>query len=94
MAECCIQGAVGFLGDFEIQGRWDVALFGERQSRIIVTISQELFEPFAALARANGVPAARLGYTGGDRFQIAGLIDLSLSQLTESWKNGLAAAGG
>ncbi len=94
LAECCIQGAVGFLGDFEIQGRWDVALFGERQSRIIVTISQELFEPFAALARANGVPAARLGYTGGDRFQIAGLIDLSLSQLTESWKNGLAAAGG
>lgn len=94
LAECCIQGAVGFRGEFEALGRWDTILFGEKQSRIIVTIDQERFESFLALARANGVPAMRLGYTDGDRFRIGSLIDLPISQLTESWRNGLETAGG
>ncbi|MEK7814527.1 MAG: phosphoribosylformylglycinamidine synthase subunit PurL, partial [Chloroflexota bacterium] len=41
LGECCIQGGVGFRAGAALSrlpGRWDVALFGERQSRIVVSL--------------------------------------------------------
>ena len=94
LAECCIQGGVGFAAEQEMLGRWDVALFGEKQSRIIVALAENDFAALERLAEANNVPSIKLGYTGGDRFRIEGLIDLPVSQMTDSWRNGLEAAGG
>ena len=94
LAECCIQGGVGFAAEQELPGRWDVSLFGEKQSRIIVALAESDFAALERLAEANNVPSIKLGYTGGDRFRIEGLIDLPVSQMTDSWRNGLEAAGG
>jgi phosphoribosylformylglycinamidine synthase len=94
LAECCIQGGAGFAAEQEMPGRWDVALFGEKQSRIIVALAESDYVRLERLAEANNVPSIKLGYTGGDRFRIEGLIDLPVSQMTDSWRNGLEAAGG
>ena len=78
--------------------RWDAALFGERQSRIVVSVDSERTRELEALAQAAAVPAIRLGETGGDRFRIDdrrdAIIDLPVSELTLAWSGGLEAAGG
>jgi hypothetical protein len=40
------------------------------------------------------VPAIKLGYTGGCRFRFNGQVDLSVSEISSVWNNGLEAASG
>jgi len=94
LAECSIQGGIGFTGDFPVDGRWDVTLFGERQSRIVVGLPEGQWDALVRLASDSDVPVVKLGYTGGDRFQLKGQVDLSVSQISEVWNKGLEAAGG
>ncbi|MQF95751.1 MAG: phosphoribosylformylglycinamidine synthase subunit PurL [SAR202 cluster bacterium] len=94
LAECSIQGAIGFTGEFPVPERWDAALFGERQSRIVVSLPEEQWAALAGLASGLGVPVTRLGYTGGDRFKLNADVDITVSEISKVWNNGLEAAGG
>jgi phosphoribosylformylglycinamidine synthase len=101
LAECCIQGGVGFRGQVGLPRRWDVALFGERRSRIVVTLPSGNLPRLRGLAAELGVPALELGVTGGDRLQLgryAGRravgLDLSVEEVKDAWSNGLARAAG
>ena len=94
LAECSIQGAVGFTGDFPVPDRWDAALFGERQSRIIVGLPEDQWTALVSLASGLEVPVTKLGYTGGGRFRLNGDVDLPLSQISDVWNNGLEEASG
>ena len=94
LAECSIQAGIGFTGESPVAGRWDAALFGERQSRIIVSLPEDQWDALAALALGLGVPLVRLGYTGGDRFRLNGQVDLPVAQISDAWNNGLEAASG
>lgn len=94
LAECAIQGKIGFTGDFPVPVRWDAALFGERQSRIVVSLPERQWDALSKLSSGLGVPLVRLGYTGGDSFRLNGQVDLPVSQISEVWNNGLEAASG
>jgi len=94
LAECSIQGGIGFTGDFSVADRWDVTLFGERQSRIVVGLPEDRWDALVGLAADSGVPVAKLGYTGGGRFRLNGQIDLPVSEIAGVWNNGLEAASG
>ena len=94
LAECSIQGGMGFTGEFSVADRWDVTLFGERQSRIVVGLSEDRWDALVSLAASSGVPAIKLGYTGGGRFRFNGQVDLSVSEISSVWNNGLEAASG
>ena len=94
LAECSIQGGIGFTGDFPVDRRWDVTLFGERQSRIVVGVSEGQWEALVRLASDSDVPVVKLGYTGGDQFQLKGQVDLPVLQISEVWNKGLEAASG
>jgi phosphoribosylformylglycinamidine synthase len=94
LAECSIQGGTGFTGDFTVDSRWDAVLFGERQSRIVVSLPENDWDALANLAASIDVPLLKLGTTGGDRFQINGQVDLPVSKIADVWNNGLEAAGG
>ena len=109
LAECCIQGGVGFVGDRGESGRWDAVLFGEKQSRIVVAVADSNAGRLEDICLNQQVPAVRLGYTGGDRYSLRfynqglgqglpgldeGLIDLPVAQLAEAWRNGLEEASG
>ena len=41
LAESCILGGVGFRGNMDTAARWDAALFGEKQSRIVVSVERD-----------------------------------------------------
>jgi phosphoribosylformylglycinamidine synthase len=95
LAECCIQGGVGFRAGADsshLPGRWDVTLFGERQSRIVVSLPPDRVPWLGALAAELGVPIRELGVTGGHRFQLGRYLDLSLQDMADVWGNGLERA--
>ena len=50
LAECSIQGGIGFDGDFLVDDRWDVTLFGERQSRVVVSLPEASWDALASLS--------------------------------------------
>jgi len=90
LAESCLLGNLGFTSfepDFE--GRLDAALFGEAQSRIIVSVSPEHAWRLEKLADRMEVGALRLGVVSGSRLTIKGIVDLSLRELGKAWWNGL-----
>jgi phosphoribosylformylglycinamidine synthase len=64
--------------------RPDAVLFGESQSRIVVSLAPERWDALATLAREHGVPLHRLGTTGGERVTIAPYLDVPLAEALET----------
>ena len=92
LAESCIGSGLGFHGTFQVTGRWDAALFGEGQSRIVVSMRPERADELCQIAGDLGVPVVELGSTvSGDRFSIEGLIDVDVSHLSQAWRTALGA---
>ena len=96
LAESAILGGAGFIGDGGglPAGRWDAALFGESPSRAVVSCAEADVARVESAAREEGVPCARLGATGGERFVIRGLVDEPLADLAAAYFGGLEAALG
>ena len=94
LAESCIQGGVGFRGQHELPRRWDAALFGERQSRIVVSLDEAGWPALEQLAVERRVPVSRLGATEGDKFRLGHDIDLPLQEIDRAWRHGLEQALG
>ena len=94
LAESCIQGGIGFSGKFIASARWDVALFGEGESRIILSLPQSHLSRLENLCEESSVNYSVIGTVGGQRFIIDEAINLSLGTLAESWENGLDDAVG
>ncbi|NQW17817.1 MAG: phosphoribosylformylglycinamidine synthase subunit PurL [Chloroflexi bacterium] len=92
IAESCVIGGFGATIDAELSGRWDAALFGEQQSRIVVTVDTNHASQLEAIAAQHGAPAIRIGTTGGKTLTMSGLLDVLLTQLTSTWDNGLSIA--
>lgn len=97
LAECCIPEDVGFRAVGPLARpttRWDCALFGERQSRIIVSLPSKNIQGLRTMASEMDVPLLELGRTGGSRFRLGRQVDLSLSEIAHSWNGGLEQALG
>ncbi len=92
LAESCIAGNIGFNGKVSLDSRWDAVLFGEGQSRIIVSARPEAAASLLQVCRDEDVPAALLGAVGGDRLAIDGLVDAPIAELANAWRNGLQEA--
>ncbi len=96
LAECCILGGVGVALESsalaDVGERWDAALFGETQSRVLVALSPDNLASLRALAEEEGVPFVALGRTQGDRMTVPGLLDLPVATLDEAWRSGLGLA--
>lgn len=74
--------------------RRDAILFGESQSRVVLSVKPDHAERVLAVAAQWGVPAARIGETGGDRLSIAvdgdALVDVELFAVRSAWSDGLS----
>jgi phosphoribosylformylglycinamidine synthase len=92
LAESCIAGNLGFRGEFSVSGRWDAALFGEYQSRVVVSAPPEALPHIQAICTEEGVPYVRLGDCSGGSLVIDGLIDVPVSELEDTWRNALECA--
>jgi phosphoribosylformylglycinamidine synthase len=92
LAEAAILGKRGVTVDLNPGRRWDAALFGEAQSRIIVTVTADQTGELERVVVNAGAPLLRLGTTGGDRLVIGDLVNLSLVDVSERWMRGFQDA--
>jgi phosphoribosylformylglycinamidine synthase len=101
LAECCFEsggvGAAVSISRASGDGGVDAlaaTLFGESASRVIVSVAPDRSESVMAAARAVGVPAARIGRTGGTsvRIDVDGhvAIDCVVSEAEARWSASLA----
>ena len=89
IAECCIPRSIGFHASFKMPSRWEAALFGEHQSRIVVSLPPRQLDHLRSLAAAHNVPITLLGTTGGAAFTLAPDITIALTEIDDAWSNAL-----
>ncbi|MBN1690513.1 MAG: phosphoribosylformylglycinamidine synthase subunit PurL, partial [Dehalococcoidia bacterium] len=89
LAESCILGEIGTVTSVTVNGRLDATLFGEAQSRVIVSTSPAAASRLEGIAYRLKVPVTRLGTTGGDNLIIKGYVNLPVSKLSKAWRNTL-----
>ena len=95
LVESALWGGAGFSGDGDwSSGRWDALLFGEAPSRAVVSCAEADVEAVSATASSAGVPAVRLGVTGGRRLALPRLADEPLDALADAYEGGLERALG
>jgi phosphoribosylformylglycinamidine synthase II len=105
LAECCISeliarntprlvGAEIDLSDFK-DARLDALLFGEAQSRIVITTTAANAVKVAERAKLMGVTATRIGTVKGDALKVKtakGELSWNLPELHDLWWNSIARA--
>lgn len=69
--------------------RPDALLFGESQSRIIVTAAPEHREQLIEICRALDAPVQEVGRVCGDRLKINSWIDVRVSELKGQWQEAI-----
>jgi phosphoribosylformylglycinamidine synthase len=102
LAECCFLSPKHFFGaeiHFEANGiRLDALLFGESQSRIIMSLSEENFEALKTLANSEEVPWQVLGRVCGDHLKVfensrvkgkSLIISQPIKTLRERWEGAI-----
>ena len=92
LAEACIAGPDEPLGaeiEMEAAIRPDAWLFGESQSRIVLSVRRKHVNRLRDLARAAEVPLTVLGEVRGRRLRIGSLIDVNAVELRSAWANAL-----
>ena len=102
LAECCVSGPSAARGAVVKLGlgplRRDALLFGESQSRVILSARPNAVKTLLSRAAEAGVPAAQIGTVGGaglvieaekGRFSDGCRIDLPLSQVADRWMHAL-----
>lgn len=90
LAESCLAGNVGADIHLDDDLHPAASLFGETQSRIVVTVAEEDAESLVALLIEHDVPYAVLGTVGGERLTIEGKVDLSLDDMRDAFEPTLA----
>jgi phosphoribosylformylglycinamidine synthase subunit PurL len=93
LAECCIAGGRGMEGsDAKASGRLDATLFGEAQSRIVVSCAGGASGELGILARDANVPLTHLGHVGGKRLILPDLVDVPVEEMAAAYQEGLPRA--
>lgn len=89
IAECClgVNGArLGARVEPALDGmRPDFYLFGEDQSRIVVSAAPEKVEELLKRCATAGVDARKIGTVGGERLVVGDLIDIPVEKLAEAY---------
>jgi phosphoribosylformylglycinamidine synthase len=92
IAEACMNpdGPVGAAIEVDPKGlRSDDLLFGEAQSRIVVSLKPGDLEALKAAAKEAGAPISVIGRVGGDTLKINSLIELPVKRFADEWKGAL-----
>jgi phosphoribosylformylglycinamidine synthase len=88
LAEMAIAGGIGVaIEKSAVEGSAHAFLFGEDQGRYVVTARAEDCEALLAEARRAGVPAARLGTTGGGALDLPGEPQVAIAALREAFES-------
>tara|TARA_Y100001960_G_scaffold31514_1_gene27690 strand:- start:800 stop:3013 length:2214 start_codon:yes stop_codon:yes gene_type:complete len=89
LVESSIAGGLGFEGSFDVLGRWDACLFGEIQSRIVVSFAEENESKLYDACNSHGIDVLMLGHVGTSKFALKDVISMPMDTLENIWKSGL-----
>ena len=97
LAECCISSPdlLGANIKLDVNIRSDALLFGESQSRIVVTIQKEDLETLKGIASQHKIPFAEIGRVGGEKLKISlgseenVLIDLPVAKMMDLYDHSI-----
>ncbi len=90
LAECCFGGQrLGARVTLEGGIRRDALLFGESQSRMVISLRRRYLAQLRELARRDDVPVHVLGEVRGHGLVIDDLVDLSIESARERWRRAL-----
>ncbi len=92
LAECCISGDELIGAAIELDSgaiRNDALLFGETQSRIILSLDKKHIDKLEDIACSNGAPIEIIGEVGGDHLLIDDLINIPVSRLYSVWEQAI-----
>jgi len=97
LAECCVIAAEDRIGASidtgKINGvREDFLLFGEDQSRVVVSADRVHGHRVLELARKHGIDAYVIGRVGGDRLTINGSVSVPVGDILEAYSRSIGAA--
>lgn len=94
LAECCILGghqAVGASVALECgRQRRDAIVFGEDQSRIVISADPAGVKEIFEVAAAQRVPCSEIGTVGGERLVVEGILDAGLEEMRNRYFGSIA----
>jgi phosphoribosylformylglycinamidine synthase len=93
IAECCILkpgNEIGAKINLQYNYRKDFELFGETQSRIIISINKKDILTLTEKCKKFEIPYTEIGFTGGQMLEINNDIRLGLPDLKENYFNSLS----
>jgi phosphoribosylformylglycinamidine synthase subunit PurL len=94
LVEATLAGGVGATVELPAAQQPLLALVSESASRVLVAAAPAAASDLLALAGTAGVPAARIGASGGDRLVVPGVLDLPLRHLRDAYEGALPSALG
>jgi len=89
LAESCFKNEIGVNIKIEENISDKALLFGETQSRIIVSIAQDNENILKKIAEENKIPIKKIGRTQGNRYLFNDLIELSVEEMNNKWENAI-----
>ncbi|HEY5536292.1 MAG TPA: phosphoribosylformylglycinamidine synthase subunit PurL [Ignavibacteria bacterium] len=92
LAECCIMdrnNKIGVKVNIDFKNRKDFELFGESQSRVIISADVINKEQIEDLSSIYSVPIKKIGLTTGDSLRINSDIDIEIEELENIYFNSI-----
>ncbi len=99
LVESCVSGPepIGAVVELESSMRHDALLFGESQSRVVISYAPSNRDRVVALAKEAQVPIKTIGQVGGSRFRVNVNDKESILQdvddVADIWNNSLSRYG-
>lgn len=94
LAECCVSDKDNQIGaDIKLNDdmRPDALLFGETQSRVIISCAPDKASGIEKLFKDGNVPCHRIGIVGGDLLKIKGLVSQSVVAMSTAFFDAMPA---
>jgi phosphoribosylformylglycinamidine (FGAM) synthase-like enzyme len=81
LAECCILGGHGAVITVKDKIRTDALLFGESQSRVVISTARKNQEKVKTICKKHGVPCTAIGEVKGAALVINDCVKASVTEL-------------
>jgi phosphoribosylformylglycinamidine synthase len=92
LAECCFRNDIGASIKLDSDLRADSLLFGESQSRVIISAKSDNLKEIKAMAKKFDITINKIGTTGGCDLKINDVIELPISTLKYNYESAIPSA--
>ncbi len=93
LAECCVMGDHKIGAEVELTDgkiRLDALLFGETQSRVVISASRTFTDELNQLAKRLSVPFSKIGIVRGNDLKIGRWIRIDVDEIERFWKTAIS----